>query len=164
MKLTLAFLFSLQAFAQSADPWKPFEFLLGEWTGQGEGGPGQGTGGFSFQFDLQQKILVRKNFAESPAQNGRRAFRHDDLMIIYISEGSNHPQAIYFDSEGHSIRYTVDAVNDSLVFESESAQPGPHYRLTYTPVGERLKGRFEIRAPGESQYKAYIDFAAHRTK
>jgi hypothetical protein len=35
-------------------------------VGEGGGEPGQGTGGFSFQFDLDLKIIVRKNRADIP--------------------------------------------------------------------------------------------------
>src|SRR5262249_22063067 len=38
-------------------------FLLGEWEGVGGGGPGSGKGEFSFAFDLQNKAIIRKNYA-----------------------------------------------------------------------------------------------------
>jgi hypothetical protein len=161
-----SFLFSIlltgSALAQG-DPWKPFEFLIGTWVGEGGGGPGQGAGEFSLAFDLNKQVLVRKNFAEYPAQSGRPAFRHDDLVIIYMDETAKRPRAIYFDTEGHTIRYAIRAQDGSLIFESEPGEPVPHYRFTYTPDGaSRIKGKFEIRAAGESQYKTYIDFTARK--
>jgi hypothetical protein len=107
-------------------------------------------------------VIVRKNYAEYPAQNGRPAFRHDDLVIIYLDDASKRPRAIYFDSEGHTIRYAITVSGDSLVFESEPGEPGTHYRLTQTPSGGRLSGKFESHAPGEAQYKTYIEFTARR--
>lgn len=164
MKTILGLALALSVAAQDSkdDPWKPFQFLIGDWVGEGGGGPGQGGGEFSLQFDLQKKVLVRKNFAEYPAQNGRAAFRHDDLMIIYLDEPSKRPRAIYFDTEGHVIRYAVQSSDRALVFESEPGDPGPHYRLSYTPGGQRVQGKFEMKAPGDSQYKTYLDFAARR--
>ncbi|HWZ34469.1 MAG TPA: hypothetical protein VNX18_24185 [Bryobacteraceae bacterium] len=147
---------------KNADPWKPFQFLMGEWVGEGGGGPGQGGGGFSLQFDLQRQVLVRKNFADYPAQDGRPAVHHEDLMIIYLDDRSKSPRAIYFDSEGHTIRYTVAPARGGLVFESEAGEPGPHYRLSYTPSDQRVNGKFELSAPGQSEYKTYLDFSAHR--
>lgn len=44
-------------------------FLIGEWEGVGAGGPGAGKGVFSFAFDLQNKAIVRKNYAEYPAKD-----------------------------------------------------------------------------------------------
>src|SRR5690349_24612489 len=121
MKLFAGLILAACAFAQS-DPWKPFEFLLGTWVGEGSGEPGQGNGGFSFAFDLQKKILVRRSFAEYPAS------RHDDLMVVSIDESSHRPRAIYFDSEGHTIRYAVTPGASRLVFESDPEEPGAHYR------------------------------------
>src|ERR1700693_1226171 len=70
---------SLTACAQD---WRPLEFLVGHWTGEGTtADQGSGTGAFSFTPDLQNKILLRKNFAEYPKANGKSAYRHDDLMI-----------------------------------------------------------------------------------
>src|SRR5579859_5246529 len=103
--LVVALLAAASCWAQKQDPWTPFQALIGDWVGEGGGGPGQGEGGFSFQFDLRKNVLVRKNYAAYPAQNGRPAFRHDDLMIIYLDDVSKHPRAIYVDTEGHTIRY-----------------------------------------------------------
>lgn len=67
--------------------WNAFKFLIGEWVGEGTGAPGEGTGGFSFSYDLQNTVLVRKNFANYPATKDRPAFTHDDLMIVYQEAG-----------------------------------------------------------------------------
>lgn len=157
-----ALLLPASSWAQKDDPWKPFHTLLGDWVGEGGGGPGQGGAGFSTQFDLQRNVIVRKNYGEYPGQNGRPATRHDDLMIVYLDDAAKFPPAIYFDSEGHTIRYAIRASGESLIFESEPGEPGAHYRLTQTPTGGRFRGRFEIRAPREAQYKTYIESTAHK--
>ena len=46
--------------------WKAFQFLVGEWVGEGTGAPGEATGGFTFSLDLQNTVLVRKNYADYP--------------------------------------------------------------------------------------------------
>src|SRR5262249_53744865 len=94
------------------DPWKPYRFLAGEWTGEGSGDPGKGSGGFSFAWDLQGKVLVRRNRSEYPATNGRPAMLHEDLMVIYQGEGGGPTRVIYFDSEGHVINYTATFAQD----------------------------------------------------
>lgn len=160
--LAVALLSTVCCWAQKDDPWKPFQPLIGDWVGEGGGGPGQGSGGFSYQFDLQRNVIVRKNYAAYPAQNDRPAFRHDDLMISYLDSVSKQPRAIYFDSEGHIIRYAIQVSADSLVFESEPQEPGSHYRLTQSAADGRLRGKFEIRAPSDAQYKTYIEFTARR--
>ena len=70
------FLFSLTA---KAEDWGPLQFLVRNWTGEGGGEPGQGSGSFSFTPDLQGKILVRKNVAEYPPSKEKPAYKHDDL-------------------------------------------------------------------------------------
>src|ERR1700682_2479360 len=82
-------------------------FLIGEWEGVGEGGPGAGKGIFKFAFDLQNKAIVRKNYAEYPPTARRSAVRHDDLIVIYFDRASNQIRANYFDSEGQQVTYKV---------------------------------------------------------
>jgi len=144
----------------AAEDWGPVQFLVGEWHGTGTGGPGDGGGGFSFLPDLQAKVLVRKSFAEYPAQNGRPAFRHDDLMVVYRESGAL--RAIYFDSEGHVIRYGVQAVDGGAAFVSEGGATGPRYRLTYIREGATaVRFKFEIALPGKD-FQSYIDARLRR--
>jgi hypothetical protein len=62
--LTLAlFGFLNSCFAQQDTTWDKWEWLLGEWIGTGSGQPGQGGGTFSFVFDLNKKIILRKRIS-----------------------------------------------------------------------------------------------------
>jgi hypothetical protein len=146
--------------------WGAVEYLLGDWTGEGGGDPGQGTGSFSFKPDLQGKILVRTNRSEYPATKERAAFVHDDLMVIYRDSPKAPAHAIYFDSEGHTIRYEVQSAREDgvVVFVSAPETDLPRYRLTYTRVGRDLvKIKFEIAPPGHpEQFSAYIEASARR--
>src|SRR5690242_10819063 len=127
-------IFLLAPLALVAEDWGPLEFLIGEWSGQGTGAPGTGGGAFSFTPDLQRQILVRKSFAEYPAAGGKPAYRHDDLLIVY-REGAKGPlRAIYFDNEGHVIRYTVTTSANGAIFTSEGGRDEPRYRMTYRAV------------------------------
>ena len=153
MRLTLLVL--LTAFsalhAQTSDAWKKLDFLLGQWVGvAGEKDTplGAGQGAYSFTPELNGKIIVRRNNAQYNS-----GVQHDDLMVIYLEDT---PRAIYFDSEGHVIRYNLafPAAN-RLVFESDGSQPGPRYRLTYWMEGASLNGQFEVGAPGKD-YQSYM--------
>ena len=151
--------------ADKPSGWGPVESLVGDWTGEGGGGPGQGSGSFSFKPDLQGKILVRKNRAEYPATKERAAFVHDDLMVVYRDTPEAGLRAIYFDSEGHTIRYEVQAAPDGGVVFASAAEPGaPRYKLTYTRVEQdHLKIKFEIAPPGKpEQFATYIEARARR--
>ena len=145
--------------------WDVWQFLLGEWVGEGDGTPGQGSGGFTFAFDLDGKILVRKNYAEYPATNAKPAYRHDDLMIIYEApEGIF--RANYFDSEGHVINYAIEFSADqkTTTFISDRLTAAPRFRFTYEKIDvEHLGIQFEIAPPGKpDDFSIYIQASAYR--
>ena len=147
--------------AAVAEDWGPLEFLIGQWTGQGSGTPGNGAGAFSFAPDLQRRILVRKSFAEYPPAGGKPSVRHDDLLIVY-REGTAPIRAIYFDNEGHVIRYTVEAHANEAVFTSDGSRAETRYRMTYRVAGPNQLGfRFEIAEPGKN-LAPYIDAVLQR--
>jgi len=159
----LACLAALLASTALAADWGPVQFLIGHWTGEGGGQPGNATGAFSLEPDLQEKVLVRKNFAEYPAAAGRPAFRHDDLMIVYRDEASAELKAMYWDSEGHAIAYSVQpAAEGGVAFVSDAPPARMRYRLSYLPAGkDKIKIRFEIAPPGKD-FTTYLEAAAHR--
>jgi hypothetical protein len=139
-----------------APDWGPLQFLVGEWTGEGGGQPGQGAGAFSFTPDLQGTVLVRRSFAVYPNA------RHDDLMIVYREAGKDPAKAVYFDNEGHVIQYDIRTETQAVVFQSEGPASAPRYRLTYTPDGgSRVKIKFEIAPPGKD-FATYLEASAIR--
>lgn len=161
IRLTCRFWLAAACFAAGPD-WGSARFLIGHWTGGGSGQPGSGSGAFSFTPDLQGKVLTRRNFAEYPASGGRPASRHDDLMVIYHGEGTEGLRAIYFDNEGHVIRYSVNASATGVVFVSDGKPSQERYRLTYTPTGnDTLKLQFEVAAPGKD-FVRYLEATARR--
>src|SRR5262245_46446671 len=101
--LSVMVLTSVLTFAQAKaakTSLSDLSFLFGDWTGEGTGTPGNGAGEFSFAYDLQNQVAVRKSFAEYPATKDSPASRHDDLMIVYREPAQDILRAIYFDSEG----------------------------------------------------------------
>jgi len=151
---------------ETVSGWAPFVYLLGDWVGEGGGQPGQGSGEFSFRPDLQDHILVRKNYATYPPTKDRPGFRHDDLMVIYRESGGAPPKAIYFDSEGHVIRYSITASSGqkTVEFVSEALSSSPRYRLTYVMTGgDTLTLKFEIAPPGKPDtFATYSEAKARR--
>jgi hypothetical protein len=150
----------------SADTWTALSSLVGTWSGEGTGDPGPGTGGFSFSWELQQKILVRKSHAEYPAADGRPAFSHQDLTIVYRDTETGLAKAFYLDNEGHVIDYVVTVSPDakSIVFLSELKPSTPRYRLTYVMTStEKVEMAFEIAPPDKpDSFRTYLQAGARR--
>jgi hypothetical protein len=146
--------------------WDAYQFLMGEWIGEGSGDPGQGSGSCTFAFDLQKTVLVRKNHTDFPATKDRPAFSHDDLMVIYQEGGKT--KAVYFDNEQHVINYTVALSKDSnaAIFLSDASPSAPRFRLTYTKMGtDRVKITFDIAPPGKpDSFKTYVEGTARKKK
>lgn len=141
--------------AAADDGFKPVEFLIGDWIGEGSGSPGQGSGGFSLSYDLDGKILVRRSISDYPAANGRPAAHHEDLMIVYPEPSL---RAVYFDNEGHVIHYAVHAQSNGVQFISEPSKKEPRYRLTYTKQDDGgVLIDFAIAPPGRPEgFKSYV--------
>jgi hypothetical protein len=140
------------------DPLARLKFLVGEWEGVGSGVPGEGVGGTSFAFELRNNILVRKNWATYPPKPGEtEGISHEDLMFIYPLPGGPSMKAIYFDNEGHVIEYAASfpRQENAVVFESDSANPGPRFKLSYALSGDgKLTVVFSMAYPG-GEFKDY---------
>lgn len=169
MKTRLAFTLlllvaSVACFGQQNTQWEKWNWLMGEWTGEGGGQPGQGSGTFSFSFDLGEKIIVRKSHSEYPATDNKPAVVHDDLMIIYLDLDENPTKAIYFDNEGHVIDYSISYGNKSVTLTSKKMQGAPVFRLTYTLLeDEKINTKFEMSQDGEN-FMTYVEGKSKRTK
>jgi hypothetical protein len=159
---------SLRAQQSQSNPWRDFEFLLGEWSWSGGGHPGQATTGTStFKPDLNGTVLRRTVHLEYPATEQRAAFSHDDLLYVYRDPADNSLRAIFFDNENHVIRYvvTVAADRNSIQFLSDAAPSGTRARMTYKRVGaDSVTETFELAPPGKpEEFTKYVEFVAKRT-
>lgn len=150
---------------QSAAPdWSKWQFLIGTWNAAGRGDPGEGQGGFSFAFDLQKRVVIRKSHTDYPASKNGAAFAHDDLMIIYVAGAQF--KADYYDNEGHVIRYAIEFSNDgrTCTFLSDVIPAQPRFRLTYTQAKDgQLAIKFEIAPPNDPEkFKVYVEGTAQK--
>jgi len=166
--LVIAMVFAMQqAFTQQTpDKWAKWNYLIGEWVGEGNGQPGKGSGSFSLSFDLDGKILVRKNHAEYPETKEKEAFVHTDLMFIYPDNSDNISKAIYFDNEGHIINYLITYAENSITLTSEAIPNGPRFRFTYIMIdNDTINVKFEIAQPNNTEaFKTYIEGKCFRKK
>ncbi|MCK3685814.1 hypothetical protein [Maribellus sp. YY47] len=159
----LLFITTVFCFGQQNTEWDKWSWLIGEWTGEGGGHPGQGSGTFSFSFDLNKKIIVRKSHSEYPATENKPAVIHDDLMIIYLDFNENPTKAIYFDNEGHVIDYSISYADKAVKLTSKKMQGAPVFRLTYTLLeDERINTKFEMSQDGEN-FMTYVEGKSKRS-
>jgi hypothetical protein len=142
------------------DPWAKLAFLVGDWVGVGTGAPGEAAGGCTFAFALDKSVLVRTNWAKFPPKPGEKTgLSHEDLLYIYPDGAAGALRAIYFDNEKHVISYIVSfpAKADAVAFESDPAQKGPRYRMTYELAADKtLKNAFFVAMSGQD-FKPYTE-------
>lgn len=135
---------------------EPLGFLVGSWTaGQGKVAAtgGAATGRSAFSIEAGGGALLRRDHTTLKGPDGKRTGGMDQVMLIYPEAGGL--KADYSDG-AHVIHYVSAQVTPgrSVVFRS-APQPGaPSFRLTYEAApGDGLAVKFEMAAPGESEFK-----------
>lgn len=162
--LIIAFLtITTVAFGQQKADWNSWSWLMGEWVGEGSGQPGQGGGTFSFSYELDKNVIVRKSHSEYPATEKKPAVIHDDIMIVYPNVKDNSSWAIYFDNEGHVIHYQVTCSDKSITLTSEKMDNAPVFRLIYTLLDNgMINTKFEMSRDGINFF-TYIEGKSKKT-
>ena len=149
---------------QQTNTWTQWNWLIGEWQGEGNGQPGQGEGTFSFSFDLDKNILVRKNHTIFPANNGKPAFVHNDLIVVYPGNDESSAQAIYFDNEHHVINYKVTYQGKTIILTSNKVANVPVFRLSYISLEDgKVNIKFEMSQDGE-KFMTYLEGKSRKIK
>jgi hypothetical protein len=149
--------------AQTPTDLSALAFLLGDWDAVGL--PRGESGAFNFSLAVQDRIIVRTNYAKYPARDGKPSTRHDDLMVIFVEDGAI--KADYFDSEKHVIHYLVEPRGPrDVVFVSVPKESEPRYRLAYSLGADGvLKGTFEMAASGSADdFKPLLTWSARKLK
>ena len=165
--LALLLFLAPSATAQSAsDPFARLSFLIGTWEAKTINNPAvTGTGKYTFRAEMNGHILARHTTSDASKCKGPADFNceHGDLLYIYSDSPGEPLRAIYFDNEGHVIHYIVGAPTPaSAEFLSDPAQPGPQFRLFYELKDATMTGKFQIRMPGQHEWKSYLEWIGSR--
>ena len=168
MARLLPLLFALTVNAQStpaADPFQALAFLRGTWEAKATRPDGVAVvGAYSFGPELRNNIWARHS-TNDPSCKGPASFdcAHSDLLYVYPDGLQPHLRAIYFDNEGHVIHYDVSTPSpERAIFLSDAAVPGPQFRLVYELKGQVMSGKFQMRMPGQSECKSYLEWTGGR--
>ncbi len=137
------------------------DFLLGTWTA--EAAPNaKPVGSYVFERELDGRILARHATTDvGCADPASTACAHRDLFYVFQDSAGAPLKAIFFDSDGHVLRYDVDikhvggtnGMRDYATFLSELSALGPRYRLSYERNTDTfthktsLSGKFELLLP-----------------
>ena len=153
------------AAAPTSDPWKSLQFLVGTWEAKTQGGSAGAAvnGTYTFQLELRNHVLARwsRNFACSGPAN--YDCEHGDLLYVYQEAAEQPYKAIYFDNEGHVIHYNVSTPSpNTAIFLSDSSSPGPQFRLIYELKGSVMFGKFQMRMPGQADFKPYLEWSGEK--
>jgi hypothetical protein len=149
------------ASAPAADPWAPLAFLEGSWGARSTYPEGVAVdSAYLFRRELHGHVLARRAVSTA-ACSGPATFDcdHSDELIVFQEQPGQPLKALYVDNEGHVIHYMVStpAPNDA-VFLSEGAD-GPRFRLEYKLDRGEMAGKFQIRMPGQSDWRSYLEWS-----
>ena len=168
MKISMRFLPALlalplvaQVSSQAADPWKALGFLQGTWEAKTSGqSASQAQGTYTFQMELKNHVLARHT--QYAGCKGPADFDcdHGDLLCVYQDAPGQPLKALYIDNEGHVIHYSVSTPTaTSAEFVSDASQSGPQFRLLYELHDAVMSGKFQIRMPGQNEWKSYLEWS-----
>jgi hypothetical protein len=152
--------------APAPPSWKPLEFLMGTWEAKTQGdSAASATGTYIFQPELRGHVLARHSSSATCKGPADFDCEHGDLLYIYQDVPEPRFRAIYFDNEGHAIHYDVSSPAPNVaIFLSNSSQPGPQYRLSYELRGSIMYGKFQMRMPGQTEFKSYLEWSGTKQK
>ncbi|GGG98834.1 hypothetical protein GCM10011586_12880 [Silvibacterium dinghuense] len=147
--------------SNTTDPWAGLHFLEGTWLAKAQGAGGASASGrYVFVRELGGHVLARHSTSDGNCK-APASFdcAHNDLLYVF-EEGRGQPlQAIYWDNEGHVIHYSISTpAPETAVFLSE-AGPGPQFRLTYELKGAVMYGKFQMRMPGQDEWRSYLEWS-----
>jgi uncharacterized protein YaiE (UPF0345 family) len=151
--------------APKPDAWQSLSFLEGTWDAKTTGSSGVEAGGsYTFRRELEGHVLARHSRTDAGCKGPENYdCEHGDLLYVYEEAPGQPVKAIYFDNEGHVIHYDVSTpALGTVVFLSEGSRPGPQFRLAYELKDSVMSGRFQMRMPGQTEWRSYLEWSGRR--
>ena len=151
--------------AAKPDAFQSLSFLEGTWDAKTAGGSGvDAAGTYTFRRELDGHVLARHSRTSGGCKGPENYdCEHGDLLYVYAETPGDPQKAIYFDNEGHVIHYDVSTpAPGTVVFLSEAGRPGPQFRLAYELKDGAMAGRFQIKMPGQMEWRSYLEWSGGR--
>ena len=159
--------------AASTDPLAPLDFLIGTWSAKTDtaasSAGAQGTGTYTFHRDLNGHTLVRSGSYDDCKGPTNFDCAHRDQLTVFADPNAMalHKAsllAIYLDTEGHVIYYTISLPDaHTAIFNSQGLPSLPKYRLIYHLEGDGPKavmsGKFQTASPGSDDFHSYLEWS-----
>lgn len=146
------------------DVWAPLRFLVGSWTGTGEGEPGISTVTRSYQLVLGDRFLEARNRSVyAPQEKNPKGEVHEDWGLFSYDRARKSFVLRQFHVEGYVNQYALDSSSDdgqTLTFVTESIENIPagwRARETYRVLSaDEFVEVFELAPPG-GEYAPYSE-------
>jgi hypothetical protein len=144
------------------DPWAAVRFLVGQWSGNASGEPGEGAVARTYEFVLNNRYIHERNVSTYPVQEKNpKGEVHEHWSMLSYDRIRKRLVLRQFHTEGFVNQYvfsTAESSDSKLVFESESLEnlsADWRAREIYERVGENeFTEVFQIAEPGQS-FKTY---------
>ena len=151
--------------------WLLLTPLIGSWSGKGEGEPGKGTYGRTYQFVLGKNFIqVDNKSTYPPTADNPKGEVHEDKGLFSYDKSRKSFVFRQFHIEGFVTQYQLDSVSadkKTIIFISESIENIPKgYRAkeTYRLLNENeIEETFELAEPNK-EFTVYTKVKLVRQK
>lgn len=137
-------------------------FLIGEWIQEINGEFEMGEG-LSYGYNLNKKIITRKNLRAYFQAKGEENSDCKNALIVYLSNNEEESRADYYDSEGNVITYSINFTENKIFFSSNNEILAPRFRMRYTLLSDNsINIKFDIALAHEENYTTYLEGSTSR--
>jgi hypothetical protein len=142
---------------EAADPWAPFRYFLGEWSGSGQGEPGISRSDRDYSLVLHGRFIqIRNRAVYEPQEMNPDGEVHEDLGLLSFDKLRGKHVLREFHVEGFVNQYLVDTSEvdrGTIVMTSEAIEnigPGWRARTIYAILSEdEFREEFDLAGPGK---------------
>lgn len=138
----------------AVDVWKPLRFLVGSWTGEGNGQSGHSTVTQSYEFMLGGNFLkMQTKSVFEPQEANPDGETHEDFAVFSFDQSRETLVMRAFYNEGYVNTYVLTKKSENgrtLTFETESIENAPQ--------GTKAKVVFTHSDPGKLETDFFVAF------